>query len=208
MSYPTTSHGLQPLTKDLVGVYSVHWVLHALLKEQRRPLEILSVASKDAVTGVDSTTAIAMKFPAGSKDGSDVIAVASASLPATDDYDGQTPIVRIQGDRGEIQVFGPSWRPSEASLVTRDQGLGAVGSRAQTIEHKIPENAHGLCFEADEAARCIRDGKLESPHVPWTDTLTVMQIMDKVRKDNGLLFPGDIESLEYPITLPTVRASE
>ncbi|KAJ5183484.1 hypothetical protein N7492_001100 [Penicillium capsulatum] len=66
----------------------------------------------------------------------------------------------------------------------RDQGLGAIGSRTQAIEHTIPENAHGLCFEADEAARCIRDGKLESPDVPWSESLIAMQIMDQVRKDN------------------------
>lgn len=208
VSYPASSHDHMPLTKHLVGVYSIQWVLHALLKEQRRPLDIVSVVSKDAIAGVDSTTSIAMRFPSGAMDESDVIAIASASLTVAGDYDGQTPIVRIQGDTGEIQVFGPSWRPSEASLVTRDQGLGAVGSRVQTIEHSIPENAHGLCFEADEAARCIRDGKLESSHVPWSDSLIAMQIMDKVRKDNGLLFPNEVESLDYPLTLPTIGALE
>ncbi|KAA8643869.1 Gfo/Idh/MocA family protein [Aspergillus tanneri] len=183
-----------------LGVYSIHWVLQALQNENRRPTEIYSIMSKYPATGVDETTTIMMKFPAATGDGPEVHAIAAASLRAATNSDGKGPAVRIQGDRGEIQIFGWPWCPSKLRVVQREQGFGNVGV-ARELTNLIPGGAHGLCFEADEAARCIREGRLQSAEMPWAESLVVMEIMDAVRKEMGLSFPDEIESLAYPVEL-------
>lgn len=181
-----------------VAPYPIHWVLQALDPMQQRPLDVVSCISRHISTGVDESVSIVMKFAPLQASRSDILAIASVSLPAADHYDGNTPVLRIQGDKGEIQVFGPSWRPSKIRVIHREQVFGATGTLLESFPNDIPETVHGLCFEADEAARCIREGQLESPRMPWAQTLVAMQILDKVRKDNAIIFPGDIDSLDYP----------
>jgi hypothetical protein len=56
-----------------------------------------------------------------------------------------------------------------------------------------------MYWEADECARCIREGKLESEDLPLQESLVMMEVMDEVRKQNGLVYPENIESTEYPL---------
>lgn len=191
-----------------MGVYSINWVLQVLSDKQRHPLEMHSVLSKDRTSGVDNTTSIVMKFAPRTRDASSVVAIASASLPVADNYDGHTPVVRIEGEKGEIQIFGPSWRPSKVSVFEKHQKFGTSGTLVREIENNIPEGAHGLCYEADEAVRCIRDGKLESPSMPWAETIIVMEILDTVRRENALWFPEEIESSNYPVDLPSLAGQD
>jgi hypothetical protein len=56
-----------------------------------------------------------------------------------------------------------------------------------------------MFWEADECARCIRDGKLESDICPLEETEVMMRVMDQVRQQGEVVYPGRIESLEYPL---------
>ncbi|RAK95864.1 Gfo/Idh/MocA family protein [Aspergillus ibericus CBS 121593] len=189
-----------------LGVYPIHWVLQALhCLLNRKPSTILSTMTPLDSAGVDESTTILMTFPADPPYPSSVQAVASASLRAMGDPDGQTPVVRIQGDRGEIQVYGRPWCPSKYRIVKREQRFGMVGE-AEEFAFPIPGGAHGLCFEADEVARCVRDGKLESAGLPWTETLAVMEILDEIRRAHGLSFPDVIETEAYPVNMATKQA--
>ncbi|KLJ10135.1 oxidoreductase [Blastomyces silverae] len=58
-----------------------------------------------------------------------------------------------------------------------------------------------MYWEADEAARCVRDGKLESETMSWEESLVIMDVMDEVRRQGGLKYPDEIESTEYPVAL-------
>lgn len=139
-----------------------------------------------------------MKFRSEDESKSELLGFASASLRATDDYDGRTPVVKIQGDKGEIQIFGTSWRPSHLRMIQRKQGFRNKGTQVREFKNAMPQDIYGLAYEADEVARCIRDGKQQSKIMPWGESLITMEIMDTVRRDNGLKFPDDIESIEYP----------
>ncbi len=55
--------------------------------------------------------------------------------------------------------------------------LGAAGSRE--IVEAIDGN--GYNYEAAEVARCLGAGRVESPLMPWSDTLAVMQTLDAIR---------------------------
>ena len=58
-----------------------------------------------------------------------------------------------------------------------------------------------MFWEADEAARCLRDGKQESDGMSWSESVVIMETMDEVRRQGGLKYPEKIESTEYPIEL-------
>ncbi len=66
-------------------------------------------------------------------------------------------------------------------------------------------NTH-LQYEADEAARCLVAGKLESDGLPWAESILIMEVMDEARKQGGLVYPDAIESTDYPLKL-TAKAS-
>ncbi|PYH89965.1 NAD(P)-binding protein [Aspergillus ellipticus CBS 707.79] len=181
-----------------LGVYSIHWGFQALhLLTDRRPSAISSTTTLIAPADVDESTTIGMTFPGNRKSPSSVLAIASASLRATADPDGQTPVVRIQGDRGEIQVYGAPWCPSMYRVIRREQAFGQIGE-PEEVQFAIPGGAHGLCFEADEAARCIRDGRTGSAGLPWKESLEVMDILDAVRRANGLSLDGRLTRTPNP----------
>ncbi len=67
------------------------------------------------------------------------------------------------------------------------------------VEVEIP--GKGMFWEADEAARCLRDGRLESEGLGWEESVVIMEVMDEVRRQNDLIYPEKLESLEYPLEL-------
>jgi hypothetical protein len=55
----------------------------------------------------------------------------------------------------------------------------------------------GMFWEADEAARCLSDGRKESKTMSWEASVLIMEALDDVRRQNGLQVPEAIESIEY-----------
>lgn len=106
------------------------------------------------------------------------------------------PAIRIQGTKGEIQVFGHPFRPTGYRVIPK-KGLGEV----RNVECSFPAEGHGMYWEADEVARCLRDGKLESEGLPWEESIVIMEVMDEVRRQGSLTYPQKIESTEYPLQL-------
>ncbi len=43
----------------------------------------------------------------------------------------------------------------------------------------------GINYQADEVARCIRDGKQQSERMSWEDSRIVMRMFDIVREKGG-----------------------
>lgn len=58
-------------------------------------------------------------------------------------------------------------------------------------EFEMPERINGYEYEIDEVHRCLRDGLKESPLVPQSGTLAVMEIMDFARNEWGMKFPQE-----------------
>ena len=55
--------------------------------------------------------------------------------------------------------------------------------------YDVPEQINGYEYEFIEAARCIAEGKTESDSMPAAETIRVMEMMDTLRKDWGLIYP-------------------
>jgi predicted dehydrogenase len=149
-------------------------------------------------TTVDQTTTVLLSFPTStpsnlpnsSSHGVAMTAFAVATDP--DQKNSAGPAIRIQGTKGEIQVYGPAFQPTRYRLIPLKQGDEPVSIR--DVEFSFPANGHGMYYEADEAARCVRDGKLESETMSWDESILIMEVMDEVRRQGGLRYPDAIES--------------
>lgn len=59
----------------------------------------------------------------------------------------------------------------------------------------MPEQINGYEYEILEAIACIQKGELECPSMPHEDTLEVLRMMDGFRREWGVRYPAEIESL-------------
>ena len=159
---------------------------------------------------------IILDFPRNADQGGHAHGVATASLGLSIDAIAAQqgiPDVRIQGPKGEIQIFPPAYRPNRTRLVLKDgtvedvewpyPGPGAASGWYNGFGSNLnPEGeGHGLFWEADDAARALRDGRIEGSQLGYEESILIMQIMDKVRHEAGLRYPEPLESTEYPLEL-------
>ena len=56
-------------------------------------------------------------------------------------------------------------------------------------EEKVPAQITGFEYEVRAAMEAIRDGKMESPQMPHSETLYMMRLMDGLRKRWGVRYP-------------------
>ncbi|OJD20014.1 hypothetical protein AJ78_00030 [Emergomyces pasteurianus Ep9510] len=194
-----------------VGVYSLTWVFQTLyhtrpLAQRKPPSSINSQMVHYHATGADESTTILLEFPQSSPAGTHKAqAVAMTNFRLISDLDGKWsagPTVRIQGTRGEIQVFGYPFHPDSFKVIPLKIAGETDDERViREVVGEFPGNGKGMYWEADEAARCVRDGKLESETMSWEESLVIMEVMDEVRRQGGLRYPDEIESTEYPVKL-------
>ena len=75
------------------------------------------------------------------------------------------------------------------------------GQNPKVKEYDCPIPGQGMFWEADECARCVREGKLESEGMGWEESVVIMETMDEVRRQGGVKYPEKIETVEYPVNL-------
>lgn len=189
-----------------LGIYSLTWVFqtlyHTLPVKQRQAPTVKGVAmTPEPRTGADEMTTMLLEFPRSSPTGQTIAhAVATTALRVgydSDNFNNVRPAIRIEGTRGEIQVYGPSSRPFKYRFILDEGEKGA----SKEHEFDFPGGGHGMYWEADEAARCWRDKAVESEGISWEESTLIMSIMDEVREQGGLTYPAEIESTDYPIDL-------
>lgn len=175
---------------------------HTLPRNQRKPPSaIASQMTLYHLTGADEATTMLINFPTstpsnGAHPGqSQGVAMTHLRVSADPDQkNNPSPTIRIQGTKGEIQLYGNSFRPRSYRVIYKEEGKDA-----KEVQCPIPANGHGMFFEADEVARCLRDKKLESESMPWEESIVIMETMDEVRRQGGLVYPEKIESTVYPL---------
>lgn len=110
--------------------------------------------------------------------GDDAVATCVASMSAQ----GANTAV-IAGSSARLELPGWFYQPGPVRL---------VGSDDKVLDtYEPPATQHGLHFEAVEAARRISAGAVESPLMPWDETLRIMRLMDQVRDQLGVVYPGE-----------------
>jgi predicted dehydrogenase len=99
-------------------------------------------------------------------------------LSAGIDFQGGSD-ARISGTLGSIGIEPRMHRPT-AIVVEDDDGR-------DRIEFPIP----GLGIQVPEVHRCLREGLLESPVMPWRESLSMHHLTDSIRSRIGLRFAAD-----------------
>jgi len=117
--------------------------------------------------GVDDNTGLLLGYDSG--------ALAALTCGVV----GDTPRrAIITGTLGRIEVPRDFYRPAGFTLLR-----GAV-----LEEVDMPYEGLGYHFEASEVQRCLREGLVESPLVPHSETLAIMAVMDAVREQLGITY--------------------
>ncbi|KAH6656744.1 hypothetical protein BKA67DRAFT_531997 [Truncatella angustata] len=181
-----------------LGIYSLTWLMQILYHcqpEQEKEKPNVVGAINKYTTGADETTTFIVQFPKHKSMG-----VGLTSMRVATDTDGHNtsgPAIKIQGPLGEIQVMGPAYSPVQYKIVKKD-GDGKV----EVVDCPIPQDkerdwGHGMFWEADEVARCLRDGKKESATLPWEESITIMEVMESVLKQGDVQYPELITTDVY-----------
>lgn len=86
----------------------------------------------------------------------------------------------ILGERGHIVIQGGFWEATAATLHCDGQ---APKQASQAFR------VNGFEYEIEEAMRCIRAGLIESPVLPHTESLAVVELIDAMRARIGVRYP-------------------
>ena len=90
----------------------------------------------------------------------------------------------VAGTSATLTLPGPFYQPGDLVLSS------AAGDRR--LAYTEPRTAHdALYFEAAEVARCIGADLLESPIRPMADSVETLRVMDEIRGQLGIVFPGE-----------------
>jgi predicted dehydrogenase len=159
------------------GVYPIHAV-NLFLGE---PAELLGFGSH-ASTGVDSHAAAVLNYPAiegRSAATATVICSLEADLPTS---------LEVYGSFGRIMINDFFILPKEM-LVYRGHHRDLAPDVMVT---QWPGG--GYTFQAQEVMRCLRTGEVESPMVPWRDSLAVARTLALWQAAVGEAMPQQEES--------------
>lgn len=199
-----------------LGIYALTWVFQTLYTTQDNPgaPSVVSTMRKYKL-GVDEQTSMLLNFPPTDARG-EAHGIATTGMRAATDPDSKGtagPAIRVQGEKGEIQVFHPAFRPTRTKIVLADgtveekafpqpgPGKGSGWKNGFGGNWQEEGEGQGMFWEADECAYAIRDGRKEGRYESLQESLVIMQVMDEVRRQNGMKYPEKIETTDYPVDL-------
>jgi predicted dehydrogenase len=64
-------------------------------------------------------------------------------------------------------------------------------SRKEIACYEAPKQISGYEYQVRACIRALQEGKLECEEMPHAETIRVMQIMDNLRKEWGVVYPGE-----------------
>lgn len=147
-----------------VGVYAINF---ASLFEGYTPKTVTSHCRIEE--GVDTHTTAILGYENG------VTAVITSALTTDKPTDAY-----VYGSEGYI--FIPDFYKAQKIVVVKN-------GKETVIER--PSIGDGFEEEIIEACKCISAGKTQSDIHPMSDSIKVLEIMDTVRKQNGIVYPSD-----------------
>ncbi|XP_052868124.1 trans-1,2-dihydrobenzene-1,2-diol dehydrogenase-like [Anopheles cruzii] len=161
-------------TLDL-GVYTIQVCLWAFGGVAPTKIVASGITNEE---GVDMEVTAELHFPGGGIGRMKTSALKELKNTAT-----------ITGTKGSMTLH-TFWCP----LTLTDLDGKVREDTLPTARHPFNfHNSCGLRYEADEVARCIRAGKLQSETVSHADSALIARIEDEIRKQVGVTFPEDTQ---------------
>ncbi len=151
-----------------VGLYPVFLAISLLGK----PLEVHALMSPYN-TGVDEQISMTLKFDNGA------LAVMNASFAA------DTPVeATIVGTEGYIRMTNRFHNATSKIELIKD--------KQPPLEIEVHrEEGYGYQFEARHVGECLRNGLIESPVMSHTDSLLLIDTLDRLRASCGIAYEVD-----------------
>jgi predicted dehydrogenase len=123
-----------------------------------------------AASGVDEQSAVVFGYASGAF----AVLTSSAGVQTFNE-------ARVFGTKGRARLEEPFWKADQLSTYIEHQEQHYV----------LPREDWGYQYQLEEVHRCMRAGEIESPGMPHADTLTILTIMDTLRAQWGVKFPGE-----------------
>lgn len=150
-----------------IGIYGINFALMHFGGD----IERLESSVQFTDTGVDGMETITIFYQDGR------MAVLTHSIYARSDRKGI-----IHGDKGYLVVENIN-NPRSVSVYDTEDRLLA--------HYEVPRQISGYEYEFRECIREIGEGKKESSFMPLADTVEMMEIMDHLRNQWGLVYPQE-----------------
>ena len=148
-----------------LGVYTLNFAAMAFGTDI---VKTTSTCIKSA-TGIDAQNSITLEYADGK------MAVLNSSLLAKSDRQGI-----ISGDKGFMIVENIN-NPQQVRVYDEDYRLKAT--------YDCPPQITGYEYQVYASIEAMNNGWLESPYMPHAETLRIMQQMDALRKEWGIIYP-------------------
>ncbi|NMA94720.1 MAG: Gfo/Idh/MocA family oxidoreductase [Clostridiales bacterium] len=148
-----------------VGIYTISLV--SFILGGKSPSRISSMANLGK-SGVDEQSAMIL----GYEDGEMAILYTAINTNTKQE-------AVILGEKGSISI--PSFWNATSAILKVD------GEKEHIVE--MSHKANGYCYEAEEVNRCLREGKIESHRMSWSESISIMETMDEIRRQWGLKYP-------------------
>ena len=88
----------------------------------------------------------------------------------------------IFGDKGWIEVEN----------INNCEGIKVYNKNYERIaSYETPKQITGYEYEVEACIEALKKGALECPQMPHSETMRVMKIMDQLRKEWGVVYPGE-----------------
>jgi len=149
-----------------IGIYPLFFALFLLGKPQK-----LTAVAKMGITKVDEECAIFLSYDSGQ----------TANLHST--LLARTPTeAHIYCENGFIHIPTQFHKPVPAIHILEYDGL-----KERSVAFDTP--GIGYKYEAAELMRCLQGGKKESELIPHQFSLDLIELLDEVRRQIGLVYP-------------------
>ena len=150
-----------------VGVYGINFALMHFGAD----IERIETSVQMTPTGVDGNESITIFY----KDGR--MAVLTHGIYSRSDRKGI-----IYGDKGYLVVEN----------INNPRCVSVYDTSDRLVQHiDMPKQVNGYEYEFAEAVACIGAGKTESSSMPLEDSVFVMDLMDGIRKQWGMVYPQE-----------------
>ena len=150
-----------------IGIYGLNFALMHFGDD----IERIESSVQLTDTGVDAMETITLFY----KDGR--MAVLTHSIYCRSDRKGI-----IHGEKGYIVVEN----------INNPQSVSVYDAADKLLAHyEVPKQISGYEYEFQEAVRCIGEGKTEADSMPMARTVQVMDILDSLRQQWGVVYPQE-----------------
>jgi predicted dehydrogenase len=122
-------------------------------------------------TGADSAVAAVLRYPGGEL----------ATISAASDTRGANSAT-IVGTAARIEIDAVWYAPT---------AFRVIATSGEVLESYVSDVVGGKQFQAAEAERLVSLGRTSSELMPPSESVTIMRTMDEIRRQIGLVYPGE-----------------